>query len=92
MSQLILTEKEKAAATWLELPDATVGQLVKHTAIKILEADDEMGRVGYMSAALILTGMAGKANSATTTFTLKGTTFQDEPTGDWQITIKRLKK
>ena len=92
MSQLILTEKEKAAATWFELPDETIGHLVKHTAIKFLEADDEMGRVGCMSALLILTGMAHKANSETTTFTLNGMTTSTEPTSDWRITIKRLKK
>ena len=32
MAELILTEEEKAAATWLELPDETVGKLVKKIA------------------------------------------------------------
>ena len=92
MSELILTEAEKVAGTWMELPDETVGQLTKHTALKFLEADDEMGRVGCMSAALILTGMAHTANSETTTITLENTTTSTEPTGDWEITVRRIKK
>lgn len=38
MSELILTDAEKAAATWLELPDETVGRLTKHTALKFNES------------------------------------------------------
>lgn len=89
MAQLILTDEEKAAATWLELPDETVGKVVKNTALKFLEADKEMERMGCMSACLILTGMMHDANAETTTIELKGTSTSAHPTGDWKITIER---
>lgn len=92
MAELILTEEEKAAATWLELPDETVGKLVKRTALGFIEADKEMERIGCMSACLILTGMMHGANAETTTIKLNGTTTSKEPTGDWVIRIRRVKK
>ena len=92
MSELILTDAEKAAATWLELPDETVGRLTKHTALKFLEADNELGRIGCMSAALIITGMMHDANATETIITLNGATKTDlEPMGDWKITVERIK-
>jgi hypothetical protein len=92
MSELILTEAEKAAGTWMELPDETVGQLTKHTALKFLEADKEMERIGCMSSCLILTGMMHGANAEETTITLEGTTTSTKPTGDWEIKIRRVKR
>lgn len=90
MSQLILTEAEKAAATFLELSDETVGQLTKHTALKFLEADQEKEHIGIMSACLIITGFLGDANAETTTIELNGTTAHGMPTGDWKITVERV--
>jgi len=92
MSQLIFTEEEKAAATFLELSDETVGQLVKHTALKFLEADKEKERLGIMSACLIITGFVGDANAETTTIDLNGTTAHGRNAGDWKITVERVHK
>lgn len=92
MSQLILTEEEKAAATFLELPDETVGHVVKHTAIQFIQTDQEKERLGIMSACLIITGMMHDANAEETTIKLEGTTTSTEHTGDWEITVRRIKK
>ncbi|WP_257311157.1 hypothetical protein [Geothrix fuzhouensis] len=90
MAELILTEEEKAAATWLELPDEAVGKLTKKVALDIVKIGNEQGRVWTMSAALILIGHAADMNATTSTTTIEGFTHGAEKLGDWEVTIKKL--
>jgi hypothetical protein len=88
--KVILTEKEKEAATWFELDDETVGKLVKSTALHIKGLDDEQGKVGFWSAALILCSAAAEANADTFKQTMDGLTIKGKDFGTWEITIKRI--
>jgi hypothetical protein len=90
MAELILTEEEKASATWLELSDEAVGRLTKKVALDIVEIGNEQGRVWTMSAALILIGLAADKNATASTTRINGFTHGAEKLGDWEVTIKRL--
>jgi len=90
MAELILTEEEKAAATWLELSDDAVGKLTKKVVLDIVKIGNEQGRVWTMSAALILIGHAADMNATTSTITINGFTHGAERLGDWEVTVKKL--
>ncbi len=89
MAELILTDEEKAAATWLELPDEAVGKLTKKVALDIAKIGDEQGRVLTMSAALILIGHTADMNATKGVIAINGFTNGAEKLGDWEITINR---
>lgn len=90
MAELVLTEAEKAAKTWLELDDATVGKLVKSTTLKICDHSDEFGRIAFISAAILLCGGAAQANATNLVQEIKGLTLKGVDFGDWTITIRRV--
>lgn len=91
MAQLILTDEEKAAATWMELDDATVGKVVKKTALGLMAKSDEQGRVWWFSAAMLLCGMANDANADKFSQELLGFTEGDTDCGDWLVTVQRIR-
>lgn len=89
--ELILTEAEKKANTWLELDDDSVGKLVKATALNMKSVDTEWKRVGYWSAALMLCSLAAEANADTFSQELDNLTIKDKSFGKWKVTIQRVK-
>lgn len=90
--ELILTDEEKAAHSWLELDDESLGKMIKATAVKYASTPDgEIDHMHKMTCAMILCNMAADVNSTTSTFTLNGLTKKGEPQGDWKVTVKRVK-
>lgn len=90
MAELILTEEEKAAATWLELPDDVIGKLVKKTALQIVAESNEQGRIFTMTAMILLCGMASDANAETTKIEVNGFHKEGEELGDWRMVLQRI--
>lgn len=90
MAELILTEEEQAAATWLELDDATVGKIVKKTALGLLDHSNEQRRVWWFAAALLLCGMADDANADTFSQDINNFTHEGDDRGNWRVTIERI--
>lgn len=90
MAELILTDEEKAALTWLELDDATVGKVTKKLAARLLDVDKELDRLQFSAAVMILVGHADDANAETLEHTLHGYTRKGVNRGDWKLTIQRL--
>jgi hypothetical protein len=91
MAELILSDDEKAAATWLELDDATVGKLVKKTALDLKEHAGEQGRVWWFSAAMLLVGMAEDSNAHDFSQEVRGFTRDGVSCGDWKVSVTRIK-
>ena len=91
MAELILTQEEKDAATYLEWSDETLGKAVKKLALGI---NDHMGdrAAGAMACATNLACTAYDSNAETLQMKLAGVTERDEARGDWLITIECLKK
>lgn len=90
MAELILTDEEKAAATWMELDDATIGKLVKKTALGLHSLNAEQAHVWWWSAALLLCGMASDANADKFEQEITGFTESGEDRGNWRITVERI--
>jgi hypothetical protein len=63
MAELILTEAEKSALTWMELDDATLGKVVKKTALSLKEHSEEQQKIWWFAAAMLLCGMAEDAKA-----------------------------
>jgi hypothetical protein len=90
MAKLILTEAEKSALTWMELDDATLGKVVKKTALSLKEHSDEQQKIWWFAAAMLLCGMAEDAKAAQLTHTIEGFSEKGVDRGDWRITVERL--
>jgi len=90
MAELILTDEEKAAATWLELDNATIGKLVKKTALGLQAHSGEQGQVWWFSAAMLLIGMASDSNADRFTQEIRGFTREGVPCGDWRVSVDRI--
>lgn len=88
--ELILTDEEKAAATWTELDDESVGKVAKSLMFKIKEYGDENKRLFTMSAAIALCSLVAETNADKSTITVEGLTKQGRHLGNWKLTIKRL--
>lgn len=90
MAELILTDEEKAAATWLELPDETVGKLVKKIAADMPRLAKETDKITSTAILLMLVGYSEERGSTRTVYTLEGTTNHDRQTGNWKVTVEKL--
>jgi len=93
MAELILTEEELAADTWLELDDATIGKLVKHTALQLKDTPDrsaEQAALWWWAAAIMMVGATADTNADTFTQTIKGYSRHGQVVGDFKITVEKL--
>lgn len=88
MAELILTEEEKKAKTYLEWDDEALGRMVKKAAKLISDYRGE-DSITMVSAATLLVSSAHKVNSSDSTWTLEGVTVPED-IGDWEITVRRL--
>jgi hypothetical protein len=88
--ELMLTDAEKKAATWLELDDESVGKVVKASGLEILKANDEKDKTLFYSAALILINLAANSNADILKETISGLTISGKPYGNWQLIIKKV--
>lgn len=91
MAELILTEEEKQAPTWLELDDETIGKIVKATQLTIFNHQQETEKIHWFSAALILCSLAVEANADKYSQDIIGLTLHGKKLGDWNITVKKCK-
>lgn len=88
MAELVLTEEEQEAPSFLDWSDESLGKLVQKTALMM--KDEFGGKAAYTAAAThLLIALAEESNATEVTFDVKGATKAGEPRGDWEITIKR---
>lgn len=91
MAELLLTDAEKAAASWLELDDAALGKVVKKMALTLKLRQDESLQLGWNAAALLLCSLAHEAKADKLTHELTGCSTDNKPFGDWRVTVERVK-
>lgn len=96
MAQLILTEEEKAAASWLDCSDESVGVATKYMMTCLKNAagklQEDQGKIEFASITQILIGLCDSSNAETTTVEVNGYTYKGEERGDWKITVERTRK
>ena len=89
MVKLILTEKEKRLATWLELDDASLGKFVKANISKVKELREDVG-IFVMSLATAFCSIAAEANADKFSITVEGLKNKNNDFGNWKVTAKRI--
>ena len=90
--ELILTDAEKAASTWVELDDAALGKAVKAMMCQIKITSDEQEKLMLFSASIILCSVAVEANADKLVQTIEGLTIKGQPFCNWKVTIKKQTK
>ena len=92
MVQLILTNEEKVAPSYLDWPDEDLGKLVKATALVIAENLDGKPSVFITAASLLLIKYVADCGETHSTVYQKGVTLGPtrQQVGDWEITIKKV--
>lgn len=91
LAELILTEDEKEAATYLEWDDASLGKAVKKLAKGIGDhkGSDSMAQT---ACATFLACLVSKRDAIGAEIDLDGVTDDGKDMGDWQVIIKRKKR
>lgn len=89
MAKLILSEKEKKSANYLEWSDEALGKAVKKLALDIRDRRGE-DSLAQTACATLLACAAAVRGEQTTVMTLEGVTDGEIENGNWQIVISRL--
>ena len=95
MSEFIPTQEEKDALSYLDWDDAALGRFTKHVACtldKIRDDAEGLHRVMTAAAAMALIGATVEANADRLELNLDSHTHEGVPTGDWKITVERIRK
>jgi len=96
MSELILTEEERAANTWLELSDKTIADTTRHVGLIFKNASinthiKDVDRPLVISAAMhICLEFASSKNLDKYSFTFEDLQFNDEILGSYKLTIEKI--
>lgn len=90
MSELILTEEEKAAISALDLDDADLGRFVKHNVLKMKSIMfDPENALKTVTMFLVFTQFAEESNAAFLEFETVGCTYKEKQLGNWTLTLKK---
>lgn len=99
MAKLIMTKEEKAAGTWLDLPDDTLGKVTRKLILdmpKLCEKDVEAKgmdkRLWLASCLNILIGVCHEMNATESDYKIEGYTIANKACGNWKITVRRTDK
>lgn len=90
MAQLILTDEEMALDTFSDLDIETLAKFVKYFLLSLKTNDEQLERIGGISAGYLLVSIANKVNATKYTQTLEDVTCDDKQIGNWKITIERV--
>lgn len=89
MAQLIITDEERATASYLDWDDASIGRGVKKIALKIEDIKGE-NAISWCAGAMALIARAIDSNAEQSTMTIEGLTDGGKPLGDWEVTVRNL--
>lgn len=91
MAELITTQAEKAAASYLDWDDAALGRFVKYAMLAFKKSASEIDRVLTASAALHLVHSCVDIKAAEFEGKLEGVTINNgTEVGDWEIKVRKL--
>lgn len=96
MAELILTDEEKAAISWLDLGDDALGKLCRKACLVIMRKDkslddpDDRKPIWAASAGMLLCSVCDDANATNSTFDFEGLTSGDKERGNWRVTVEKL--
>ena len=89
MAELIITDEERASATYLEWDDASIGRGVKKIALKIGDLKGKLS-ISFCAGAVSLITKAVDSGAEKSEFTVEGLIDDGQPLGDWKVTVERI--
>ena len=89
MAELLVTEAEKAAATYLEWDDASIGKAVKRLALKIDDLVGDRAMQQLAGGIALMTAATDKGFIEYVT-DIVGLVVEGEELGDWRVTVEKL--
>jgi hypothetical protein len=84
-----LTPKEKAAPTYLEWSNETLGRMVKETAKMFDDVNGDTSAT-VSGVCTLIASKSAESNASQVTIELTGVTAAEKPLGDWMIVALRL--
>lgn len=91
MAELIITDKEREDASYLDWDDASIGRGVKKIALKINDLKGE-DSISWCAGAMALIARAIDTNSDHSVMTVEGLVNDGKELGDWEVSVKQVKK
>jgi hypothetical protein len=91
MAELILTDGEKAAETWFELPDDVVGMLTKYSAARLRAECAARDKAWLLACSMTIIEYARRAGGERLVQTVNGYSYAGTEFGDWKITVERIR-
>jgi hypothetical protein len=96
MADLILTDEEKKAVSWLDLSDDALGKVCRKACLVIMEGgkpkddpDDRRPMIAS-SAGMLLCGIMDDSNATKTVLSFEGLTCGEKQRGNWRVTIEKI--
>jgi len=89
MAELILSKKEKAAALWTDLDDASLGRLVKKKMAMVISAAEQLDRSTTFAATLLLCCAAAEQRASELVLDIDGVTQDGREFGDWSVVVTK---
>lgn len=86
MAELILTDEEKQAASYLDWSDEALGKLVRSIAIDL---KTDKASINASSLAVLLVGFVAESGSNKASFKLGEVSHKGEVLGDWIIKVEK---
>ncbi|MEN6623543.1 MAG: hypothetical protein ABFD50_18615 [Smithella sp.] len=90
MATLILTDEEKAAGTWFELSDETVGKMTKANGAAVLNVAEQLELATAVACGYTLIGQCVKQGAGSSTINIEEFSQSGVSYGDWEITVRRI--
>lgn len=90
MADLICTDEEKVAASYLDWDDVALGRACKKIALIIGEHEGGRDSLQVTAAAMFLVSKAIDANAESSSIRVDGLRNGSTELGDWRITLERV--
>lgn len=95
MSELILTDDEKAALSWLDLSDENLGKVCRK-ALSDMSAfccnDNANKQLLFFNVGLLLCKVAAESTSDKVEFDAHGVKVEGRDFGDWRVSVRQIAK
>jgi len=91
MAELVLTEAEKAADSYLEWEDSALANMVRYLALVYGKTDEDKECVVGAASVANLIGNAIKFNAARLNIEQKGLKVKGVPHGDWEVFVRKVR-
>ena len=95
MAELILTDEEKAALSWLDLSDEELGKICRKALVDMpaFRCNDNANKqLIFFNAGLVLCKIAAESTSDNVGFDAHRVKLSGRDVGDWRVSVRQIAK